>query len=70
VANLIPLARVYPTDTAMRRHNHVANDLVRSFNAASLCRNWRLDIDGAEPWHRGRQALVGGLLPPPSVRPG
>jgi 1-acyl-sn-glycerol-3-phosphate acyltransferase len=32
----------------MRRHNRIVYDLVRSFNAASLRRNWRLDIEGAE----------------------
>ncbi len=32
----------------MRRHNRIAYDFVRAFNAASLRRNWRLDIEGAE----------------------
>ena len=32
----------------MRRHNRIAYDFVRSFNAASLRRNWRLDLDGGE----------------------
>lgn len=32
----------------MRRHNRIVYDFVRAFNAASLRRNWRLDIEGAE----------------------
>jgi 1-acyl-sn-glycerol-3-phosphate acyltransferase len=32
----------------MRRHNRIVYDFVRSFNGASLRRNWRLDIEGAE----------------------
>jgi 1-acyl-sn-glycerol-3-phosphate acyltransferase len=32
----------------MRRHNRIVYDFVRSFNGASLRRNWRLNVEGAE----------------------
>lgn len=43
----LPSLRI-PNRYPMRRHNRIAYDLVRSFNAASLRRNWRLDIEGAQ----------------------
>ncbi len=32
----------------MKRHNRIVYDFIRSFNAASLERNWRLDLEGGE----------------------
>lgn len=43
----LPSLRI-PHRYAMRRHNRIAYDLIRGFNAASLRRNWRLDIEGAQ----------------------
>ena len=42
----------------MRRHNRIVYDFVRSFNAASLRRNWRLDIEGAHHLDRRGPAIL------------